>query len=171
MDDLGLPLFLETPISQVIQVVTFLFPSWRWRTSHWKGHVFTIPKRSQRIARSSKFCQFLDKDPSWFHHVYNNHIIYITILMHFSRVFVFFWENTTFFVGKITYSAKGPWSKSLNFIVPIKYDVIPKSLKVGHRLSQITSAKWVYHHHKNQVAESQPGRRLQRQSPAPLRKV
>ena len=29
MDDLGLPLFLETPISQVIQVVTFLFPSWR----------------------------------------------------------------------------------------------------------------------------------------------
>ncbi len=34
-----------------------------------------------------------------------------------------------------TYSAKAPWNKSLNFIFPIKY-VIPKSLKVGHWLSQ-----------------------------------
>ena len=34
-----------------------------------------------------------------------------------------------------TYSAKGSWTKSLNFIFPMKY-VIPKSLKVGHWLSQ-----------------------------------
>ena len=36
-----------------------------------------------------------------------------------------------------TYSAKGPWNKSFNLIFPIKY-VIPKSLKVGHWLSQFT---------------------------------
>ena len=41
-----------------------------------------------------------------------------------------------FHVGKYTtYSAKGPLNKSLNFIFPTKYG-IPKSLKVGHWLSQ-----------------------------------
>ena len=34
-----------------------------------------------------------------------------------------------------TYSAKGSWNKSLNFIFPTKY-VIPKSLKVSHWLSE-----------------------------------
>ena len=34
-----------------------------------------------------------------------------------------------------TYSAKGPWNKTLNFIFPTKYG-IPKSFKVGHWLSQ-----------------------------------
>ena len=34
-----------------------------------------------------------------------------------------------------TYSAKGPWNKSLNFIFRTKYG-IPKSLKVSHWLSQ-----------------------------------
>ena len=36
----------------------------------------------------------------------------------------------------LSHSAKGPWNKSLNFIFPIKY-VIPKSLKVGHSLSEL----------------------------------
>ncbi len=35
----------------------------------------------------------------------------------------------------MTHSAKGPWNKSWNFIFPIKY-VVPKSLKVGHWLSE-----------------------------------
>ena len=37
----------------------------------------------------------------------------------------------------ISYSAKGPWNKSLNSIFPTTY-VITKSLKVGHWLSQIS---------------------------------
>ena len=36
-----------------------------------------------------------------------------------------------------TYSAKGLWNASLNFIFPTKY-VFPKSLKVGHWLSEFT---------------------------------
>ena len=50
------------------------------------------------------------------------------------------------FSGFISYSAKGPWNKSLNFIFPIKY-VIPKSLKVSHWLSQILKFRsliWVW---------------------------
>ena len=43
--------------------------------------------------------------------------------------------STTFQVLQ-TYSAKGPWDKSLNFIFPTKYSVIPKSLKVSHWLSK-----------------------------------
>ncbi len=43
-------------ISQVIQVVTFLYPSWR-SLSHWKGHL-TIPKRSQTIAISISISAF-----------------------------------------------------------------------------------------------------------------
>ncbi len=38
------------------------------------------------------------------------------------------------------HSAKGPWNKSLNFIFPIKY-VTPKSLKVGHWLSEPLEAQ------------------------------
>ena len=36
----------------------------------------------------------------------------------------------------LPYSAKGPWNKNLNLIFPIEY-VLPKSLKVGHWLSQL----------------------------------
>ncbi len=47
------------------------------------------------------------------------------------------WKNHDPVMGKEwgTYSAKGSWNKSLNFIFPTKY-VIPKSLKVSHWLSQ-----------------------------------
>ena len=45
--------------------------------------------------------------------------------------------------GVYTHSAKGPWNKSLNFIFPIKY-VIPKSLKVGHSLSEYRRNMFYY---------------------------
>ena len=46
------------------------------------------------------------------------------------------------FTNTLTYSAKAPWNKSFNFIFPIKY-VIPKSLKVGHWLSQLQKLKLI----------------------------
>ena len=35
---------------KLILILTFLSPCWR-SLNHWNGHVFTIPKRSQRIAK------------------------------------------------------------------------------------------------------------------------
>ena len=42
--------------------------------------------------------------------------------------------------GFFSYSAEGPWNKSLNFIFPTRY-VMRKSLKVGHWLSEFLNKK------------------------------
>ena len=46
-----------------------------------------------------------------------------------------FASHSVILYWRYPHSAKGPWNKSLNFIFPIRY-VIPKSLKVGHWLSE-----------------------------------
>ncbi len=46
-------------------------------------------------------------------------------------IYIYSFDNVSLF----TYSAKGPWNKSLNSIFPTKYG-IPKSLKVSHWLSE-----------------------------------
>ena len=52
--------FSETgdPLNQVIQVVTFVSPIWR-SVNIWKGHIFTIPKRSpEELPGISLFSEF-----------------------------------------------------------------------------------------------------------------